>query len=139
MSTLLLKKMRRWIKLSTSFIEDDNLVNQLRECLVGCAMVDNSVRPSLLSLRNSFIRNWMMQRMTSFRYSLQSYDVHWTLDALEDNIGPISDIIALTKRMPSNLESLSGVNLSFAPQMLAPTVTSSSTQSRESITRNSKE
>jgi len=92
--------------ISTSFIEDDNLVNQLRECLVGCAMVDNSVRPSLLSLRNSLIPR-MMQRITSFRYSLQSYNVHWTLDALEDNIGPISDIIALTKRVPSNLESLS--------------------------------
>ena len=49
----------------------------------------------------------MLQRITSFIYSLQSYNVHWALDAIEDNIGRLSDIIALTKRMPSNLESLS--------------------------------
>lgn len=91
---------------SNSIIENVILVNQARQCFVGCVLVEDSHRLVQLPLRNLLISQ-MTSRINSFRQSLQSYHVHWTFDALIDNIGPISDILALTRRIASSIESFS--------------------------------
>ena len=91
---------------SSTIIESIDLVNQARDSLLGCVLVEDSHRLAQLPLRNLLIKQ-MIPRISSFRQSRQSYQYHWALDALADNIGRISDVLALARRIAANIETFS--------------------------------